>query len=347
MIYPIIVIKYKIINMQMCDANCNLLEKCVRKLYDLTRFSPKIPHDTIELLDSYENGLLQYFEDNFVAFIQNHRDECVRRSLNILIDVEGRGWYKYQKTLINAAIDVSMFNLVVRLFEYGADPTIYYYNPQMKSCGLKIYYYNPPMKSCGLRIIEQVFEKGGYAKKCRQFLEKEPKTHAENAFLKKIIENISCYDLDLLLPLAALYPYMDIIPNTLIKYGTNVDYCYGMADMANVSSLIYMIHISRRGIREESIMCKYFDSLAYRYNFLKEGPNINITDNLNGSLNVLEYAQLYRNDTKTKIICGKIIDYFQNCSETGKEINALLPMPIVEVIIPDIVPPKDIVKVVN
>lgn len=113
--------------MPKCANRCDVLIKCIKGLFRLlcyTDHNVSYPrHDNHESIDQHENTLLQYFEDNFAAAAPNHRDDCIRRSLNVLHNNIYKG-DDNPITLLRGATCYGMFNLVSKLLEYGANPTL-------------------------------------------------------------------------------------------------------------------------------------------------------------------------------------------------------------------------------
>lgn len=108
-------------------------------------------------------------------------------------------------------------------------------------------------------------------------------------------------------------------------------------DEAQVKKYFWLVVIRMARRYPQFIIDVILDIILPNYNFLLEGPDVNYIDPKTGqSFNVLEYAQLLKNDTRyNSAVCNRIINYCNYRDNIGT-VNEIIPMPIAEEIIPHI-----------
>lgn len=295
----------------MCDFNCKTLKKCV---YEFASMMNRRDYS----FDEHQNEIIQYFEDRIVAFIPVHRQECVYRSLTVVINKNEEFGLYFPVTMIEWAIDNGMYKFVSLLLEYGGDEI----------------YNKTKTITLGRRILSRAYSVSDTfcSREARRFLEGGPKTYAEYIFLKHILGKLHILDVSYVI--ICVYKNTRNMFELLLEYGTNLNYYYDKHE-GTFSLLIKIIDIS--GYYPNDITSEFLDGLLSRYNFLMEGPGINYTDpKTRRILNVLEYAQSKRNCKYRRKLCEKIINYFIH-RLIVTEINKIIPFPIAEEIVPHII----------
>lgn len=303
--------------MALCKNNCFVI---MNKLHKLAEYIQNV--DRHGLLNYFnEQKCINLFENDIVPYLPEHQNECVTKSLNTTIM---KHTFRYPCTIIDVTIYYGMFSLACKLIDSGADYTVREgFNDIM--CTIVRKYMGGNRHSIhDLHTIERV----------RFFFSKDPKTKIEEDLIRYIIQRLTIRDISLLLEFE--HEYIVEFANILGKYHTNLD--YDIDDSENVHCLlIKMLNISKLdksfgmchvflNANRESKMCQFFEAIISRYDFMVSNPKFN----------VLEYAHKMKRDNGNNKFCKKVINY---CSrrEILDSINTLLPIPIAEEIVPNII----------
>lgn len=306
----------------MCDNDCKVLINCVKEISSMIHDLSRCYYSQLYGVDVRENRII----DHFIMAISGHRSECVQRSINIVVTTK-----IFCEFDINVVLPITLIELAVyeHLFKFLSVLLKYYGGENFNKSVLKC--------TMGYRILRDIYMTYSDRKKirCREIFESGPKPYGEYMFFKQIFGEINGHDLWCIIKNINIFTIR--IFELLLEYGANLDYCHD-PQHGRASLLVHII------LAEDFYWNRYSREictlLLSRYNFMMEGHGIDYTyPHTKQKLNVLEFAQLIKFrtlDDHQKRLCKKIINYF-TYRQTVDEINKIIPFPIAEEIIPNII----------
>lgn len=319
----------------MCDKNCDFLKKRIDEIYNFI-----VDHAFI-VDPNNEQATIEFFENNFVAFIQNHSHTCVIDSINRLVkytwddSLLSIRYGKESATLLDLTVWFSQYRFASKLFEYGAD-----LNKTKDGHGFCSDLLQDAFGwELGIPGINETWNPNYDYMNVHNFFMNGPKTYAEYNFIENVLHNSSIFYLAKIISYGDFYyNILSDIFELLLEHKVNINYCVADESKTNISDstisiLIKLINESKKSKYHDDTTYRTLEIILIRYNFLLEGPGINYIDMVTGeTLNVLEYAKREADNDKTNKTCERIVNYC-NYRYTSDAVNEILPLPIAEEVV--------------